>query len=236
MKDSFIDALVYATTPGNLDEPESLSPLEEDFDGNWPDAMEHLPLPSREPDQAPVDMFKPDVRRSEVFTGYTFVFCEQKQFESLQPPITTGGGKAFRFAATPGKTTAEDVVRYIKSVAGEKGIGEFEDHSEGRGVVAVKFRNKDHDWAANLQTEVALALDQRLIEQNEFLDAILANDASRLRTVLKEADDETVGASQLPDGKGLRCGTSSADADEVIQRSCGIEVVRPGKMFPSAMN
>ena len=207
MQESFIKAVVYVATAGNLDEPESLSALEEDFDRNWPNALEHLPLPSKEPDQeASVDAFKPDTSRSDVFAGYTFVFCEQKQFDSLQPPITTGGGKALHFPVTPGKTTAEDVVRYIKSVAGEKGLGEFEDHSEGRGVVAVKFRTPGfEDWAVHLQTEVALTLDQRLIEQNEFLEAILNNDASRLRKALEEADDETFGAAQLTDSKIFFC-------------------------------
>ena len=200
--DAFINALVVETTCGNLDEPESLSALEEDFDGKWPNALQYLPPPSKEPEQPSVELFMPDARRIDVFAGYTFVFCEQKQFESLQPPIANGGGKALHFAVTPGETTAEDVVRYIKSVAGEKGLGEFEDHSEGRGVVAVKFRAPGfEDWAVNVQTEVALALDQRLIEQNEFLDAILTNDASRLRRALEEADEEAITTTQLPDGK-----------------------------------
>lgn len=189
---SFVDALVYATTPGDLDEPESASPLEQDFELNWPDPKQHLPAKGNEPNERPAEFFAPNPLRSNVFEGYTFVFCDQTQFESLQSPINNGGGKAVQFVLEPGKTSAEELVRYVKSVAGEKGMGEFEDGSEGKGVVVVKFRGKREfqDWAAELCVQVALALDQRLIEQNEFLDAILTNDASMLRRPLLEEDEE----------------------------------------------
>ncbi len=191
VSNSFVDALVYVTTPGDLDEPESLSPLEEDFDGSWPDALQHVPPKGHEPNERPVEFFAPEKLRGNVFEGYTFVFCDQTQFESLQAPITNGGGKALQFELSPGKTSVDELVRYVKNVAGEKGVGEFEDGSEGKGVVVVKFRSKDFpDWAAELCTQVALALDQRLIEQNEFMDAILTNDASVLRRPLLEEDEE----------------------------------------------
>jgi nijmegen breakage syndrome protein 1 len=41
------------------------------------------------------------------------------------------------------------------------------------------------EWFAQFGTKVALHLDHRLIEQNEFLDAILGNDASVLRRPLE---------------------------------------------------
>lgn len=184
--ETYIDALVYATTPDNLDELESLSPLEEDFDANWPNALDHLPAKSKEPSERPSADFVPKPERSNVFDGYTFVFCDAVQFETLQAPITNGGGKALEFTLDPGKTTTEEIVRYVKGVAGEKGLGEFEDGSEGKGVVVVAFRGKKglEDWAANLAIQIALALGQRLIEQSEFLDAILLNDASILRRPL----------------------------------------------------
>ncbi|KAI4121675.1 MAG: hypothetical protein LQ347_006774, partial [Umbilicaria vellea] len=195
--DSFVDAVVYAATPGDLDEPESLSPLEEDFDANWPDALQHLPPRSKEPSQRPSEFFAPNPQRASVFEGYTFIFCDKTQFDSLQAPITNGSGKALLFTLNTGKTTAEDIVRYVKNVAGEKGLGEFEDGSEGKGVVIVRFRaSKDaQDWAIDLGNQTALALDQRLIEQSEFLDAILTNDASILRRPLPEEEDEGVTAS-----------------------------------------
>lgn len=190
--ETYIDALIYATTPENLDELESLSPLEEDFDTNWPNALQHLPAKSKEPNERPSEYFVPKPERNSVFEGYTFVFYDPAQFETLQAPITNGGGKALEFTLNPGKTTTEEIVRYVKSVAGEKGLGEFEDGSEGKGVVVVRFRGKKEfaEWAANLHTEVSLALGQRLIEQSEFMDAILMNDASMLRRPLLPEDED----------------------------------------------
>ena len=191
VSNSFVDALVYVTTPGDFDEPESLSPLEEDFDGSWPDALQYVPPKGHEPNERPVEFFAPNLHRGNVFEGYTFVFCDQTQFDSLQAPITNGGGKALQFELTHGTTLASELVRFVKNTAGEKGVGEFEDGSEGKGVVVVKFRSKEFpDWAAELCVQVALALDQRLIEQNEFMDAILTNDASVLRRPLLEEDEE----------------------------------------------
>lgn len=189
--ESYIDALVYATTPENLNELESLSPLEEDFDANWPEPLGHLPAKSKEPTERPSEDFVPNPQRGNVFEGYTFVFLDATQFSALHEPITNGGGKALEFIPDPGETTAVEIVRYIKSVAGEKGLGEFEDGSEGKGVVVVRFRLKEKfaDWAVEMDTTVSLALGQRLIEQSEFMDAILLNDASILRRPLLEDED-----------------------------------------------
>lgn len=191
--ETYIDALVYATTPENLDELESLSPLEEDFDAHWPNALEHLPAKSKEPSERPSEDFVPNTQRGNVFEGYTFVFLDTTQFETLQAPITNGSGKALSFIPVPGKTTAEEIVRYVKSVAGEKGLGEFEDGSEGKGVVVVRFRLKEKfaDWAAEMDTTISLALGQRLIEQSEFIEAILLNDASILRRPLEVDYEES---------------------------------------------
>ncbi|MCJ1390997.1 hypothetical protein MMC18_003858 [Xylographa bjoerkii] len=188
---SYLDALIYATTPGNLDEPESVSPLEEDYVANWPCPREYLPAPGREPGQRPSELFEPSPDRREVFLGYTFVFCNLRQFENLQAPINDGAGKAVLFTITMGDTSAAEVIRYVKNVAGEKGLGEFEDGSEGKGVVVVRFQGDKgfEDWAIDLQNQIALTLDQRLIEQNEFLDAILVNDARKLRRPLPVEDD-----------------------------------------------
>lgn len=198
--ETYIDALIYATTPDNLDELESLSPLEADFDAHWPNAREHLPPKSKEPSERPAEDFAPMPERGNVFDGYTFVFCDPLQFETLQAPITNGGGKALEFTMEPGKTSIEEIVRYVKGVAGEKGLGEFEDESEGKGVVVVAFRGKKglEEWAADLTIQIALALGQRLIEQSEFLDAILLNDASILR---KPLDSEEQDCEQSPSFK-----------------------------------
>ena len=190
--DSFIDALIYATTATDLDHDESLSPLELDFEKNWPDEMQHVPSKGNEPTERPIELFAPNSERGSVFEGYTFVFCEKGQFDQLQPPITHGGGKAFLFKVNPKQTTTEELVGYVKNVAGEKGLGELEDGSEGKGVVVVKFRgSKDEfEWAARLVQQASLALDLRFIEQNEFMDAILMNDASVLRRPLEMMDED----------------------------------------------
>ena len=201
VSETFIDALVYATTPSNLDEAESLSPLEEDFEGNWPDEKQHLPVKSKEPSERPAEYFGPNVERGNVFDGYTFIFCDATQFAALHAPIANGGGKALEFNLRLGRTPANEIVRFVKNAAGEKGLGELEDGSEGKGVVVVKFRGAKgfEDWAADLDREVAQDLDLRLIEQSEFLDAILINDASVLRRPLlpEDAESTTTNAAVL---------------------------------------
>ena len=224
--ETYIDAIVYTTTPENLDELESLSPLEEDFDANWPNALEHLPAKSKEPSERPPEYFEPNGQRDSVFEGYTFVFLDANQFETLQAPITNGGGKALSFIPDPGKTTAEEIVRYIKSVAGEKGLGEFEDGSEGKGVVVVRFRLKEKfaDWAVQMDTTISLALDQRLIEQSEFLEAILINNASILRRPLEVDYEESV-----PRNSESNAPAASASAQDVMQEQTPVqpEVSKP---------
>ncbi|KAL8724843.1 MAG: hypothetical protein Q9166_007723 [cf. Caloplaca sp. 2 TL-2023] len=197
VNESFTDALVFAITPTDFDHDETLSPLEEDFVKHWPNPMQHVPPKGKEPNERPMEAFAPNPERANVFEGYTFVLCEKTQFESLQGPITNGGGKAMYFALKSKQTTTEELVGYVKNVAGEKGLGELEDGSEGKGVVGVKFRGgkDDFGWAAELVRTASLALDLRFIEQNEFMDAILMNDASVLRRPLEplelaNADDE----------------------------------------------
>ncbi|MCJ1402800.1 hypothetical protein MMC11_006021 [Xylographa trunciseda] len=217
---SYLDALVYATTPGNLDEPESVSPLEEDYVANWPSPKECLPPPGKEPGQRPSELFEPNPDRGEVFLGYTFVFCNLRQFENLQAPISNGAGKALLFTLTMGETSAEEVIRYVKHVAGEKGLGEFEDGSEGKGVVVVRFQGDKgfEDWALDLQTQIALTLDQRLIEQNEFLDAILVKDATKLRRSLPVGDYNKTVAPQ-PTATSLQPGTPPHMQDGEIEET-----------------
>ena len=187
---TFVDALVYCTTPENLDEPESFCPLELDFDQQWPDALQYLPPRSKEPNERPSEDFAPNIHRAIIFEGYTFVFCDQVQFDTLHAPISDGGGKTLHFAVEPGVTEAADLLRYVKSAAGEKGLGEFEDGSEGKGVVIVKLiADKQPQWAEQFVKTVSLATGQRMIEQNEFLEAILSNNAGILRRPLSVEDE-----------------------------------------------
>lgn len=189
--ESFVTALIYVTTPHCLDEPENFSPLEKDFDGNWPNALDYLPAKSKEPNERPAEFFKPNPERKNIFEGYTFIFCDPTQHDVLQAPVNNGGGKALYFPLDPGKTSADELIRYVKKAAGEKSLGEFEDGSTGKGVVLVRFRGKKayEEWAMDLGDQLALALNQRMIEQSEFMDAILSNDASILRRPLQEEDE-----------------------------------------------
>lgn len=185
--DSYINALVAACTPPT-DGSKSQCPLEEDWDGSFPDPLEYLPPRGEEPTQRDATAYSPNPSRQNMFEGYKFVFCEKRQFENLLAPITEGRGKALLQEAIPNETRVDDFVRYVKSVAGEKGLGEFEDGSEGKGVVVVRFnpvKGAGTDWFSDFNREVSLYLDHRLAEQNEFLDAILGNDASVLRRPLE---------------------------------------------------
>ena len=212
----FLDAVIEVATPMDLDNDESFSKLEHDFDANWPDPSNFLPEKSKEPSERPTTDFQPRPEREKVFEGYTFVFCDQLQFDTLQAPIANGGGKALLCPIVSGATSSEDIVRFVKAAAGEKGLGEFEDGSAGKGVVVVKFRRKgEHaEWAARLDYEVAQALDLRLIEQSEFLDAILANDASMLRRPLLPHEEDTLGASSITQ----RQPTTSIPAQDSLSR------------------
>lgn len=181
---SFIDAIVNVITA----DPGADSALESDFDSNWPTELDHLPPKGPEQTDRPSSSYLPDPARLVIFEGYTFVFYEQSQFDNLIAPITNGKGKALLHQVNPASTTAEEFVRYVKNVAGEKGTGEFEDGSTGTGVVVVRYqplKGPTLQFYSDFGQQVSLQLDHRLIEQSEFLDAILSNDASVLRRPLE---------------------------------------------------
>ncbi|KAL2263821.1 hypothetical protein VTK26DRAFT_4988 [Humicola hyalothermophila] len=186
--DSFINSIVEAAeTPGD-NEDGTPSALEQNFESHWPNPIDHLPPRGEEPVERPIAAYSPDSRRQEVFDGYTFVFYDRKQYQNLFPAITAGKGKALLKEVKPGETGIDDFIRYVKGVAGEKGLGSFEDGSEGKGVVVVRFMPKDenHEWFDQFLTSFAQRLDHRPIDQREFLEAILACDASILRRPLEE--------------------------------------------------
>ncbi|KAL2163630.1 hypothetical protein VTH06DRAFT_5688 [Thermothelomyces fergusii] len=193
--DSFISAIVdAATVPDNAEEG-SPSALEADFESCWPNPIDHLPPRGEEPLDRPPDAYSPNNKRQEVFDGYTFVFYERKQYESLFAAITAGRGKALLKDVIPGETDVDDFIRFVKGVAGEKGLGSFDDGSEGKGVVVVRYmpKSEDHEWYAQFLTSFAQRLDHRPIDQREFLEAILDCDASMLRRPLEEASQSSPG-------------------------------------------
>jgi nijmegen breakage syndrome protein 1 len=190
--DKFIDAIIEAAKipPKGDDGRETFAPLELDFDGVWPDAtkLEFVPPPSKEPNPRPAEYFAPKKERGTVFDGYTFVFCQSQPYENLSPAINGGGGKALLYEASE-TTPARDVVAYVKNAAGEKGLGEFEDGSEGKGVIVVRIATKNSAWSTKFMNDVDEQLNQRSLQQNEFLDPIIMNDASALRQKLVEEED-----------------------------------------------
>lgn len=186
--ESFLDAVAQAAEPSAAADGANPSPLEENFSLSWPDPIKHLPPRGGEPVQHPDEIYAPDHNRKDVFDGYTFIFYDKTQYNNLLAPITNGYGKAMLRTITPGEELVEDFVRYVKEVAGEKGLGSFEDGSEGKGVVLVRYLPGKGDlvgWYTDFITAVSLRLDHRPIEQNEFLEAILTNDASQLRRPLE---------------------------------------------------
>ncbi|KAK7756900.1 hypothetical protein SLS62_000916 [Diatrype stigma] len=193
VNDSFVNAILAATAPEHVSDGVDRSLLEADFDGNWPHAIQFLPATGDDAAPIPNEQFSRNPARADIFDGYTFVFYEKKQFDFLMAPITTGKGKALLKEVIPEETQIDDFIRYVKGVAGEKGLGEFEDGSEGKGVVVVQFMptNQEHlEWYTQFYTSVSLRLDQRLITQKDFLPAILNNDASGLRRPLEEETEE----------------------------------------------
>jgi nibrin len=182
-----------------------IAPLEEDFEANFPDPIRYLPPKGEEPTQREEIAYEPNTLRQDMFEGYTFVFYDKLQFDTLLAPITEGRGKALFTQAIPDETTVDGFVEYVKNVAGEKGLGEFEDGSEGKGVVVVRFnpvKGAHLKWFADFGRQVQQRLDHRFVEQNEFLDAILGNDASVLRRPL---EPELSGVVAPPPSAGEFC-------------------------------
>ncbi|KAL1956086.1 hypothetical protein VTO42DRAFT_7681 [Malbranchea cinnamomea] len=184
---SYIDAIVYAATPSDLENEEALCSLEEDFDAAWPDPRQHLPPRGREPTELPDSAYEPNSARLNVFEGYIFVFCEKSRYEELQGPITNGHGKALLYDIEYGRTTAEEIVDYLKRAGGSKGLA-CENDGNG-GVILVQFQGgqiREH-WAQDIQERISKLTGQRTLLPGEFLDAVLRNDASTLcRPVPKE--------------------------------------------------
>ncbi|ETN38228.1 uncharacterized protein HMPREF1541_06259 [Cyphellophora europaea CBS 101466] len=180
--ESFIEALQLQATPTTLSQDENDCQLELDFDAAWPQETEHLPPPGKEPTLRPAESYQPGPDRAHIFEDYTFVFCDPAQYDNLLPVITLGHGKALLFNITMGQTTVEEALEFVTNAAGHKTAGRNQVHSGEGGVIMLKFNHQriDSEWAQNFESQVALKLDQRSIDQSEFLDAILANNAALL--------------------------------------------------------
>ncbi|KAF1913857.1 hypothetical protein BDU57DRAFT_550382 [Ampelomyces quisqualis] len=180
---NFLDAILSVAS-NSVDEAGNYLPskLEEDFDECWPKEKEHVPPIGAEPIARPQELLEPDSSRTEVFSGLTFIFLVESQYNSLLEPVTGGGGKGLFFDVKPGETTVEEYVSYVHSVAGKKkrnGTG-----SDKLPVVTVRlagYPDGMEEWAANFVTGVDHALGQRSMLQNEFLDAIITKDRASLQ-------------------------------------------------------
>jgi hypothetical protein len=179
------------------------SPLEEDFDANWPNAMKFVPPPGNEPVPRPAEMYKPDTARKNIFSDFTFIFAVANAYELLGAAVQDGGAKALKYDVAPGETSVKEFVAYVMRVAENKGIRSLGDIEQGKGVVFVRFRNEEHlDWSVHFIEQVDAALGQRSIEQNEFLDAILTGDVSKLRQGLQEDSQHEDGIRAPPSTAG----------------------------------
>ncbi|KAF2205894.1 hypothetical protein GQ43DRAFT_406519 [Delitschia confertaspora ATCC 74209] len=195
----FLDAVIEATTSSGPDS-DIYTPckLEVDFDRWWPNESHYIPPSAQEPVPRDAKLLEPDPSRSEVFSGLTFVFLDEKQYQSLADPIHGGGGKAHSFTVRPGETTVDEYVQYVRSLADKK---------RGRGpndrlpVVTVRlstYPDGMEEWATAFVNGVDRALNQRSILQNEFLDAIIMKDASTLRRPPPEDIEVNPSLSALP--------------------------------------
>lgn len=179
----FLDAVLkVATTSLDAEGTYVPSKLEEDFDAWWPKEKEFIPPIGAEPVPQPQEKLEPDPSRSEVFSGLTFIFLNDDQYNSLLEPITGGGGKALLYEVRPGQTTVQEYVDFVQSVAGKKRRSATT--NEKLPVVTVRlptYPDEMEQWAADFVTGTDQALGQRSVLQNEFLDAIITNNRSSLQ-------------------------------------------------------
>ncbi|KAI8950619.1 hypothetical protein F4801DRAFT_602184 [Xylaria longipes] len=232
VNDGFVDAIVDAASPKTPSDGVVTSSLEQDFDANWPDPMRFLPPPGEEPVPRQPESFAPNPARAQLFDGYTFIFYEQRQYDSLLAPITNGRGKALLNIAVAGETQIDDFIRYVKGVAGEKGLGEFEDGSEGKGVVVVKWMpnsEENRDWYADFFRSISLRLDHRLVDQKDFLDAILSNDASGLRRPLEFESPPVTSQVEQPPSSAAQQSMEVDPVEETAPQSRGPITRRRGR-------
>ncbi|KAJ9620712.1 hypothetical protein H2204_012198 [Knufia peltigerae] len=216
--ESYIDALEYAATPQNISQEENLSPLESDFDTAWPDPKDYLPPPGKEPTIRPAEAYQPDHSRATIFAGYTFVFLDQTQFDTLLPVITSGHGKAILLKAVIDQTTSDDLIEFVHNAAGRKANAQSDHPSEAK-VILVRWSGKEdiQDFMNDLVRETAMKMDQRAVEQSEFLDAILANDSGLLQQSIpfESTDDGRL----APPNSVVTRQSSGAQEDFALQRS-----------------
>lgn len=179
----FLDAL---TKTARKEDKNVILPLEFDFNAHWPHEQDYIiEAGANELQPRPNHYLLPKPERAEVFQGYTFIFLSQSQYDQLRPVVTAGGGTALLFVVTLGQTKVDEVVNYIREVAGTKNNRNFKlsQHDRRSGIVVVRLNEHGRNEFAE---KLDLALDQRGLEQNRLLDVILTLDTSELRKELPE--------------------------------------------------
>lgn len=188
--DTFIDALIKATS-----QKDDKSLLEIDFEGNFPDPIQFLPPKGDEPTQREEAAYIPNELRKNIFNGYIFVFYNQKQYQNLHLPITAGCGEAILRVVNPDQTTVTEFVNFVKDLTRENRLRILGGECKEKRIIVVKYNpanGSEQTWFVGFNQEVSLQLNYSLIEQNEFLDAILANDASFLWRPLQNEGIELI--------------------------------------------
>ena len=193
--EAYIEAIVSAAVSPGVEEDRETprpAPLEADFEAAWPDPARYLPEAGKEPNPRPAEYFRPNPERANIFEGFTFIFGDAKQYNSLAGPTNNGGAKSLLYDVDMGVTRVADFVAFVKK-SNQKNSGDSFNAGIGKGPVVVRFRSKGDtaNWAIEFLRDVDLELGQRSIEQNEFLDTILTNDTDGLRKPLEEEQDGT---------------------------------------------
>lgn len=194
---AYVDALEAAGrsyTARLGDQEYATSALEEDFEANWPKELDYQPPPGGEPNPRPEhsEEYLPNPKRAEMFAKYTFIFCDAAQYESLGLAVVSGGGgKALLREFAPDQADLRGFLSYVKEVAGRKSTGSFKLNQQPvkGGVIIVKPNDKIQAQIPENFKKVDQSLGQRSMEQNEFLEAVLSVDASKLKRPADAADE-----------------------------------------------
>jgi nibrin-like protein len=182
--DKYIDSIAQACS---LSGGSKKAPLEINFDLNWPDPVNYVPLPSKEPVPRDATYLAPKSDRSTLFTNFTFIFCSETQLESLSKPINRGGGKALLYEDyQEGVSTPQEFAAFVRKVAHQSSAEDMGNSSKSVIVVRIQVMEPNEEWKTKFILESDLLLDQRSIAQNEFLDVILTCDTSALQMSLEE--------------------------------------------------
>lgn len=212
--EAYVEALVNVTTARartSQAESPAQAPLEIDFDGNWPDPLDYVPAAGREPVPRSANFYAPNNKRVDMFAGHTVVFLEQPQLENLQDVINNGGGKAVLYDVRADNSDVKDFVTFVNKLRPQKPI-------------IVRFRGGEEEpkWKTDFQLSSQLALSQRSIDQNEFLDAIIMADTDILKLPLQ--DEIEIGSSLPPPRslpEGMRSLASQSQSVEPMKVNSG---------------